>query len=528
MTVARIDEVHPPESLPKIDSRLSPAAERDDLPRPLTLRTATIPAAPAPSSSPSPVTVPAPRTGHDRPAPGGPGRSRSWRTAAGQLLRRIGPEHGGRDRSPAQLVTLVSLILTEATLCVTAVQAARAGDLPLASGLLAVAAIDVTVFLPSYPYTSPRVSGIERAVRAQRPVGAATVALTVAHLVVTAEAGRQLPGPATLLPPLAHPGVTAVVISVVMVALALPSRGTPADRRLRRALQSVLFLALSAVAVLSTAWLARSGGHVLALLGVLAMTSNVGRVLTRRGIVPNTRSRVAFVVQNLRVGPDQLTTLVLKPVHSGGRLSFRPGQVAWLHLDHRQGPRLSQPVTISSGTGDERLEFAVDGGQAAMARLLLRPGRPVYLDGPHDPWDDGHQGSLLLVADRAGVAAALSILRTQASRQDPRPHCLIVGVRVAADLTCRRELKELARQLDLDVVEILSNPGPTWTGRRGRVDASLLLEVLEQYPSLSAPHVYACGTNRLLADVRLAFLGLGLPSSRIHVQRTALSLPSEI
>jgi predicted ferric reductase len=416
-------------------------------------------------------------------------------------------------------VTELALVVAPATALVSAGEAALRRDAPLAIGLTALTALTVAMVLSSHGQSTHRVAGVERAVRAHRLVGVVAVLLTGAQCAVAPGPAEAVPLVAIVLPPLARPATTTAIGVLLLIAVAVAKVRLPAQRPVWRALHVVLAVVLFGATVAHVAPLAWASGGVLAPISVLAAAATAGVVLVRRWIVPRALSRVAFAVQCIRTESNQLATLVLQPLRRRTRLSFRPGQFAWLHLDDRDGPRLWEPFTISSGSTHDQLEFAVEPSHDKLSRLLLRPGRAVYLDGPHDPWHDGHQGSLLLVADHNGVGSLLGILRAQASRRDGRPHCLVIGARTVDDLTNRRELEELSRTLDLDVVEVLSEPGASWTGRRGRLDSGLLLDILEQRPALTAPHAYVCGATELLNETRSALDRLGLPAGRIHVNR---------
>lgn len=104
---------------------------------------------------------------------------------------------------------------------------------------------------------------------------------------------------------------------------------------------------------------------------------------------------------------------------------------------------------------------------------MLDTGRPAVLVGAQ-ALPRPRRGRLLLAAG-IGITPALSVLRTAADAGESRPLLLLYGSRHWSDVTFRKELDELERQLrNLRVVHVLSRPEPGWHGERGRVGAELL------------------------------------------------------
>src|SRR5207302_10053039 len=59
---------------------------------------------------------------------------------------------------------------------------------------------------------------------------------------------------------------------------------------------------------------------------------------------------------------------------------------------------------------------------------LLRPGSPVWVDGPHGAFtlDLQRTTGLVMIAGGVGITPMMSMLRTLAHRRDRRPHRLLV------------------------------------------------------------------------------------------------------
>jgi NAD(P)H-flavin reductase len=316
-------------------------------------------------------------------------------------------------------------------------------------------------------------------------------------------------------------GVAAALVGAAALLGRRSSQAFRSGHRLARRLHVVLAATVTGGMLLHLLWSSIAVGDAATRDAVILTAGLLMLVVAGRVIVAGVAGRPAFVVEGVRTEREGVRTLVLRGLGRWHRTDLRAGQVLGLHLDTRAGERLPGTLRITSVANEPgRIEIALDAEDGALtSRVQLWPGRRVFAEGAHDPTTDGHQGSLLLVADHSEVPLALGLLRMQAERRDRRPHCLLVAGRERSDLTLRRELAEVGGRLDLDVVEVLAQPPLTWTGRRGRVDAALLREVLGQYRSLRAPHAYVFGPTSMTGEVRTALCGLGLAERRIHVDR---------
>jgi len=410
-------------------------------------------------------------------------------------------------------------------------RAGRAGDLTielsLTSGLLAFSALAAAVVLPSRVRSLTAAFGIERVLRSHRWMGLLAMVLVLVHLLLVLV--DKPSNVALLYPPTAPPrarAATAATVAIVAVCLL-----TLARRRMRvryeiwRALHVLLAMTVVVGTALHVLWLNHLLQDPAMRACFAAVAALLALVLLNRWLLrPLRTARRAFVVHGVRQDARDVLTLVLVPARRGSAgLSFRPGQFAWIRLDSPWGPLQSHPFSIASGADRaDRLEFTVrQVGDFTASLAALRPGRRVYLDGPHGSFNADHQGadSLLLVAAGVGITPMMSILRTQAARCDPRPHCLVVGARSHDDLLFRAELRDLCDRLDLDVVEVLSDAPPGWGGRRGRVTGGLLAELLDRRPELEASHAYLCGPPQMVDDVHEALLHLAFPAGRVHTEQ---------
>jgi predicted ferric reductase len=200
-------------------------------------------------------------------------------------------------------------------------------------------------------------------------------------------------------------------------------------------------------------------------------------------------------------------------------LRFGPGQFARLRPADAPYGLDDHPFTLtSSAERPDRPSFTVKAlGDFSASLADLRAGTAVLVDGPHgEPVGDAGRGRLLL-ASGIGITPAMSVLRTAAEREDPRPHLLLYGSRRWADVTFREELAELERRLPaLHVVHVLSRPDPGWRGERGRVDDQLLRRHVPR--DVARWSALVCGPPAMVAQASASLAGLGMPLPAIQAE----------
>lgn len=170
------------------------------------------------------------------------------------------------------------------------------------------------------------------------------------------------------------------------------------------------------------------------------------------------------------------TVTIAAEGHQG--LRFRAGQFVWLVLDRGPFSLREHPFSIASPPSEPtRLSFVIaEAGDFTRTIGTLRPGAPAFLDGPHGaltPLERPAPG-FVLIAGGTGIAPMLSILREAAARGETRPFLLIVGAWREERLVARGAIRALRAQLDLTVVEVLSDPPSGWTGETGVLDQAVL------------------------------------------------------
>ena len=247
----------------------------------------------------------------------------------------------------------------------------------------------------------------------------------------------------------------------------------------------------------------------------------VASVAYLRVLRPYGRLAAPYVVTDVIAERGGATTLQLQAVEHPG-VPFVPGQFAWLKVEGGAYSLDEHPFSFASSATDPlRPSFTMRAvGDFTRDAAGIAPGTVVLLDGPHGSWTPAlPDAGYLLVAAGIGITPAMSVLRTIAARGDRRPVTLLYGARTWDDVTFRDELEQLAARpdLDIDVVVVLSRPGPDWGGIRGRLDASTIPGLLPA--DAGARNVLVCGSPPMVDGVLDALNRIGVPDALVYADR---------
>lgn len=249
----------------------------------------------------------------------------------------------------------------------------------------------------------------------------------------------------------------------------------------------------------------------------------VGLQLHLRVVRPALQLRRPWKIVEVRGERGGACSVVLEAQgHDGMR--FLPGQFAWLKLGRSPFTLDEHPFSFSSSaTVAHRVEFGVKAlGDFTGALAAALPGAIAFLDGPYGAFsvDRYPAPGYVFVAGGIGITPILSCLRTLAERADRRPVLVLDAQESWDESTFREELHALEDRLDLEIVHVLADPEPGWSGERGFIDAALLERRLPQEQIVR--NYFVCGPPPMMEAVVAALLARGVPTERIQIERFAL------
>lgn len=219
------------------------------------------------------------------------------------------------------------------------------------------------------------------------------------------------------------------------------------------------------------------------------------------------------------------TTLVIEPVGHDG-FDFKPGQFAWVSrwpLAFAQHPfSISSPSDVEPG-GPLAVTIKALGDWSGQIRQL-KPGRNVYLDGPHGEFSmDLYQApGYVFIASGVGITPLFSMICTMCVREDVRPAILFYANGEWDDVLFREQLDELTQFMpNLEVVHVLRSVPAFWVGERGRITAGLLRRHLPALQYLRFEY-FICGSESMMDAVEQELGLLGVSDERVHTERFAM------
>ncbi len=202
-----------------------------------------------------------------------------------------------------------------------------------------------------------------------------------------------------------------------------------------------------------------------------------------------------------------------------------PGHRAGQHVDVRltaeDGYQAQRSYSIASAPGSERLELTVvridDGEVSPYLASDLDVGDQIELRGPiggYFVWDGDDDRPALLAGGGSGVVPLMSMLRHHGAIGSDAAMRLVYSARTASDVLYR---EELAKIVDDVTITLTREPSSEWSGRRGRVDSSLLAEA--GWPPSEHPRCFVCGPTPFVESVANVLVDMGHDAHDVKTER---------
>lgn len=203
-------------------------------------------------------------------------------------------------------------------------------------------------------------------------------------------------------------------------------------------------------------------------------------------------------------------------IEKAAGFQYRPVQFCGLELTTHEGSQ-EYPMSLASSPTQDFLEFGarLSPSPWKQAFASLRPGDEVEVDGAygHFVLDDARDS--VFVAGGIGITPLKGMAQYLADIKSPRNAVLIYSNRTQPEIAYRDELEALEKSHPrLRLIQTLTREPETskWTGRRGRVDATILREAAR---TLDDPAYYLCGKGTMVMEIGRLLLGLGVARERI-------------
>jgi len=176
--------------------------------------------------------------------------------------------------------------------------------------------------------------------------------------------------------------------------------------------------------------------------------------------------------------------------------------------------------SIASAPHEDRLTIATRMRKSAYKEPLgaAEPGAKVRIVGPTGTMSlhDEPDRAIVMIAGGIGITPFISVLRSEAKSESPRPMALIYSNRRPEDAAYLDELRELERRLDnfrLVVTMTGMKDEGGWDGETRRIDPEMVKAASEGLPK---PHYYIAGTPDMCEAMRQMLDDMGIADDDIH------------
>jgi len=198
---------------------------------------------------------------------------------------------------------------------------------------------------------------------------------------------------------------------------------------------------------------------------------------------------------------------------------FEPVQFCGLEVATAEG-QVEYPMSLACSPTRPYLEFGarISDSPWKQAFAGLRPGDEAEIDGAYGHFVLHESSPAVLVAGGIGITPLKGMAEYAADRQLRTPLRLIYSNRSEQEIAYRAEVDELVRQNPhFEVTHTLTQvpEESSWTGRRGRIDSSLLAEISGR---LSHPVYYVCGAPSMVQSTVRDLQTLGVGPERIKYE----------
>jgi len=199
--------------------------------------------------------------------------------------------------------------------------------------------------------------------------------------------------------------------------------------------------------------------------------------------------------------------------------NYRPGQFAFVTVKVA-GQKMRKPLTLSSSPTElDYIEFTkkLTGHPFSNGLEALKIGDTVRLDVPYGNFAlDERFPRVAMLAGGMGITPMRSMCKYCTDRNLPAVVTLLYANSTEADIVFRRELEEMEKQnRSLKVVFTLSETGPDWKGRMGRINADM---IREEVPDFLTAVFYVCGPPAMVDAMGIMLGELGISKDSIKTE----------
>jgi glycine betaine catabolism B len=199
---------------------------------------------------------------------------------------------------------------------------------------------------------------------------------------------------------------------------------------------------------------------------------------------------------------------------------WKAGQFTILELDFGNGKVEDHMFSIAASPMSKGLEIATRRRRSAFKTRFhkLRPGDQVAVQPADGSFVLDGRHPAVFITGGIGITPCKSMLEYAADKGLKQSLVLLYSNPTEDDIAFRRELDELAQvNPHIEIHYTLTKDAPDgWTGRRGRIDADMVRDVV---PDLDRSIFYVCGPPGMVRDLRALLKNeVGIENKRIKIE----------
>lgn len=200
---------------------------------------------------------------------------------------------------------------------------------------------------------------------------------------------------------------------------------------------------------------------------------------------------------------------------------FSPGQflAVRVQIDGRPHVRCYSISSAPHTRGYLEISVRRQGLVSGTLHATVRAGSTLTINRPAGQfvYPQGDDRPLVLIAGGIGITPLLSMLRHAVAAAPARPITLLYSARGQLDVAFHSELRVLAeRHPQVRVAITLTQATEPTRLRTGRLDAAMV----RQFVSSPADSIFClCGPGPMIADLRAALAGLGVPAGQVRYEQ---------
>ena len=211
-----------------------------------------------------------------------------------------------------------------------------------------------------------------------------------------------------------------------------------------------------------------------------------------------------------------------------GFISRKAGQYASIRIMRPDGWSEPHPFTISGAPEDAVLRLSIKKvGKFTSAIGELKPGAPVKCMGPLGVFckDIDAKASIVMIAGGVGITPFLSVLRHFTNIKATNKVTLFWANKGTEDIFSREEIKQMSRELSLNVVHCLSRDddvnryadaqSPLVFYEKGRLSE----DILKKHGVVSDAAFYLCGPPLMMESALNDLQKLGVAPDSVEREK---------